>query len=153
MCPSGPLQGDRLPVPLNFWSYGPGRPPEASPFVKVGWKQVLRLRKNRIRLGFIFYRILRTINKNAYLIIELGISAKRRKDEVNRLNEVYVDMIPEKPTIQKCLKYLCQTEPYRMLRDWSYQMKAGPLPSETAADPPDYTDVSFTYTLNVFFIY
>lgn len=39
---------------------------------------------------------------------------------------------------------MCQTEPYRMLNDWTYEMSADPISSETTAlSQPDFTDVSF----------
>lgn len=64
---------------------------------------------------------------------------KRRNDEIKRLNELYIDIIPVKNTLQKCLKYLCQTEPYRMLKNWSYEMQADPLDdSEQPAATPEH---------------
>ena len=80
------------------------------------------------------------INFNYNVYFNTGISSKRIKEELKRLNEAYTDCIPENETIQKCLKHLSQREPYRMLRDWSYSLSARPLPSETAADPPEFTD-------------
>ena len=70
----------------------------------------------------------------------LGTPAKRRKDEIRRLNELYVEIIPTQKTIQKCLKYLCDTQTYRMLRDWSYEDPTDPLPSNIPSGPPEFTD-------------
>ena len=69
----------------------------------------------------------------------IGTSLKRRTDEVTRLNKLYADIVPVKHTLHKCLKFLCQKEPYRMLRDWSYDMSTDPLPSQ--ASHPEFTDV------------
>lgn len=72
-----------------------------------------------------------------------GTTAKRRSTEIKRLNARYVDTIPMKHTIQKCLKYLCENEPYRMLSDWSYEMEAEPLPSDQGTSTiPELTDVN-----------
>lgn len=66
---------------------------------------------------------------------------KRRNSEINRLNEIYRDIVPIKITLSKCLKYLCQKEPYRMLKDWSYEMNSDPLqydePCDETATPTD----------------
>ena len=70
----------------------------------------------------------------------LGTTGKRRNAEIKRLNELYVDILPDKKTIQKCLKYMCQTEPYKMLRDWSYEMIADPLTSDHGSNA-DFTEV------------
>ena len=43
-----------------------------------------------------------------------------------------------KQTLQKCLKYLCQEEPYRMLRDWTYEMEMEALHEQ--ASQPEFTD-------------
>ena len=66
---------------------------------------------------------------------------KRRNDEIKRLNEVYGDVIPLKHTLPKCLKYLCQNEPYRMLKNWSYEIEADPLAIDKNTSPPEFTDV------------
>ena len=73
-----------------------------------------------------------------------GTAAKRRKDEVNRLNEAYGTLLPVKQTINKCLKSLAQTEPYRMLKNWTYELSANALEEDNTAttDYPDFTDVS-----------
>ena len=39
-----------------------------------------------------------------------------------------------KQTLQKCIKYMCQTEPYRMLKDWSYEMTTDPLLTDAEND-------------------
>ena len=43
---------------------------------------------------------------------------------------------------------MAQTEPYRMLKNWSYELSANALDEDhtarTAADHPDFTDVSIT---------
>ena len=74
----------------------------------------------------------------------LGTSSKRRNDEIKRLNQAYLTLLPVKLTIQKCLKYMAQTEPYRMLKNWSYEMSAKSL-DEDNTDQPDFTDVIKKY--------
>ena len=66
---------------------------------------------------------------------------KRRNSEIKRLNDLYVNSIPVHNTLSKCLKYLCQTEPYRMLCDWSFEMNGDPLDDEGSTAAPDITDV------------
>lgn len=63
--------------------------------------------------------------------VESGISTRRRNEAISRLNSLYVDVVPAKKTIQKCLKYLCEKESYRMLKDWSYENSLDPLQSES----------------------
>ena len=68
----------------------------------------------------------------------------RRNEEIKRLNDLYVDIVPVKMTLQKCIKYFCQTEPYRMLKDWSYDMEADPLTaSDEPAPTPEMTEVLY----------
>ena len=69
----------------------------------------------------------------------IGTSVKRRNDEIKRLNDLYVDIVRVKHTLQKCLKYMCQTEPYRMLKNWSYEMEAFEI--DEPADSPQATEV------------
>ena len=76
------------------------------------------------------------------ICVYIGISNKRMNDELLRLNQVYVEMLPIRHTIQKCLKQLCETEPYRMLKEWTYEMHSEPLPEDKSSPHPDYTDVS-----------
>lgn len=73
-----------------------------------------------------------------------GTAGKRIDDEIQRLNEAYMNLLPAKQTISKCLKYLSETEPYRMLKDWSYQLSASALHEDNNAhtDQPEFTDVS-----------
>ena len=73
----------------------------------------------------------------------IGITAKRRSQEVQRLNTLYGETIPIRSSINKCLEHLCQNEPYRMLRDWTYDVNMDPLPSEENASQPEFTDVRF----------
>lgn len=63
-----------------------------------------------------------------------GTTTKRRNDAISRLNSLYLDILPAKKTIQKCLKYLCEKESYRMLKDWSYGGNSDPLQSESEDD-------------------
>ena len=63
-----------------------------------------------------------------------GTPAKRRNAEVKRLNGIYEDIWPSKKTIQKCLKHMAQTEPYRMLKDWSYEISADPIDEDNVFD-------------------
>ena len=77
--------------------------------------------------------------------MHLGTTARRRNDEVKRLNDLYVQSVPLKHTLQKCLKYLAQTEPYRMLKDWTYDMSTDPIEEDATSGPPDFTDVSITF--------
>lgn len=69
---------------------------------------------------------------------------KRRNSEIKRLNGVYGEVVPVHQTLSKCLKYLCQTQPYRMLADWSFEMNGDPLDDGSTAGP-DFTDVRFIY--------
>ena len=77
-----------------------------------------------------------------HLIFPSGISAKQRNDEIAQLNATYVQMLPLRPSLQKCLKYICQTTPYRMLKEWTYEIEAEPFSEDQGTGPPDYTDVS-----------
>ena len=62
---------------------------------------------------------------------------------MNRLNKLYGEILPKQKSIQKCLRHLCQTEPYRMLREWSYEMNCDPL-SDLEGDPTDVSlDTSY----------
>lgn len=70
----------------------------------------------------------------------LGCTSKRRTDKVSRLNALYANILPIRRSIQKCLKYLCQTDPYRMLKDWTYEMATDPIQS---GGEENNTDVSF----------
>ena len=72
-----------------------------------------------------------------------GTTPKRRNAEIKRLNDVYNEIIPLKNTLTKCIKYLCQTEPYRMLKNWSYEIHADPLESDEPPGTPDFLEVLF----------
>ena len=86
----------------------------------------------------IIFRRQPTVNlKKKYFIV--GIPLKRRSEEIVRLNDVYQNMVGVKHTLEKCVKYLVQTEPYRMLREWSYEISASPLGEDV--EPDDFTDV------------
>ena len=80
-----------------------------------------------------------------FTVFLLGTSSKRRTEEVKRLNELYSNILPDQETLQKCLKYLAETESYRMLKDWTYDLSNNPIEGEkqtsTAERPPDFTDV------------
>lgn len=87
------------------------------------------------------------INKEEYFILyysnSLGTTVRRRTEEIQRLNEQYLEIVPVKLTLQKCIKYMCVNEPYRMLKGWSYEMEAQPLDNDQpAAATPELTDVS-----------
>ena len=43
---------------------------------------------------------------------------------------MYVKMLPVKQSFQKCLKYICQTKPYRMLKEWTYEIESEPFTEE-----------------------
>ena len=93
--------------------------------------------KNRIRCVF--------FSKNIFMAVKLidyfsGIPLKRRSEQIIRLNDLYQNMVGVKHTLEKCIKFLAQTEPYRMLRDWSYEIAATPLHDDV--DTEEYTDVS-----------
>ena len=63
---------------------------------------------------------------------------------MKRLNRLYGDVLTVKLTLQKSLKYLAQTESYRMLKDWSYEVSEDVIPDDDnagAAEQPDFTDV------------
>ena len=75
----------------------------------------------------------------------IGTSSKRRNEEIALLNKVYGELVPVKRTLNKCLKYLCQNKPYRMLSDWTYEMSAEPLPGDEPASVPEFTDVGVFY--------
>ena len=77
------------------------------------------------------------LTKVNYLIL-LGTTSKRRNEEIARLNKMYVDLVPEKQTIQKCFKHLCQSNAYRVLRDWCYGNESDPLQTSSH---PEFTDV------------
>lgn len=47
-------------------------------------------------------------------------------EEINRLNELYLHILPKMKTLPKCLTYLCQKESYRMLKDWRYDDETAP---------------------------
>lgn len=82
-----------------------------------------------------------------------GTTSKRRNKEVERLNELYLDILPLQRSVQKCLKYMCQTEPYRMLRDWSYEMLAEPLRNDPGPSS-DFVEVRMEQiSSRVFYIY
>lgn len=77
---------------------------------------------------------------------------RRRNEEIRRLNEVYRDILPVKETLQRCLKYLCQSEPYRMLKNWSYEEHADPIESEDdQSGTPEFNDVGFSLLFFFFF--
>ena len=61
-----------------------------------------------------------------FLSILPGTTVKRMEDETDRLNEEYQEIVPAMKTLPKCLKYLCQKESYRMLKDWNYENEAEP---------------------------
>lgn len=86
-----------------------------------------------------FFLLCYETSSNIYLI---GTTAKRRNAEIKRLNDLYLEILPVKQTLQKCLKYMCQTEPNRMLRDWTYEMIAEPLTREHGSND---SDVCFLY--------
>lgn len=74
----------------------------------------------------------------------LGTTSKRRNQEIDRLNNLCQDILPMKSSLQKCYKYMCQTEPYRMLRGWSYDMIADKIPNEEqSTEQPEFTDVCY----------
>ena len=80
-------------------------------------KFLLKIRKDRS--GGIGYRFFK---KYFFVVFKyIGTTYKRRIDEVNRLNALYIDLLPEKKSIQKCYKYICEKEHYRMLKDWPYE--------------------------------
>ena len=54
-------------------------------------------------------------------------------DEIAVLNALYVKMLPIRHTLQKCLKCLCETKPYRMLKEWSYEIEPDLLQEEEVA--------------------
>lgn len=56
---------------------------------------------------------------------------------MQRLNDLYKNALTSNNSIQKCIKHLCETVPYRMLKDWSYELEADLLPDETQLPPPD----------------
>lgn len=58
-------------------------------------------------------------------------------DEVKRLNQLYKEILPEMKTLPKCLKYLCQKESYRMLKEWSYDNMQDPLPEGSNSGEDD----------------
>ena len=79
-------------------------------------------------VAFYFFHILHFIK---------GTSTRRRNDAISRLNSIYLDIIPAKKTIEKCLKYLCDKGSYRMLKDWPYEMNSDPLQSESESENDD----------------
>ena len=85
----------------------------------------------------------------ANYIYFIGTNSKRRSQEVKRLNEFYANIVHIKETIQKCLKFLCQNEPYRMLKDWTYEMKMDPITNHIALEDVDESsDVNTYFTSN-----
>lgn len=72
---------------------------------------------------------------------EDGTSVRQRNAEIKKLNALYSDVIPVKHTLPKCLKYICQSKPYRMLKDWTYELEAERLDNSGSADTPELTDV------------
>ena len=40
---------------------------------------------------------------------------------------------------------MCETEPYRMLKEWTYEMHSEPLPKEKSSSHPEFTDVSIHF--------
>ena len=90
--------------------------------------------------------------KKILLIYFLGTTANRRNEEISRLNRFYVESIPVHKTIMSCFKFLCETEHYRMLKDWTYQINSDPLPSETPH--PESTGVcSVSVSSSIIIIY
>ena len=74
-----------------------------------------------------------------FFAFQLGTTQRRRDEEIQRLNSIYSDVVILKSSIHKCLKYLCQTEPYRMLKDWTYEIHADPIEGES--NIPDIAEV------------
>lgn len=71
-----------------------------------------------------------------------GTTSKRRNEEIKRLNNLYLDVVREKQTLQKSIKHLAQTESYRMLKDWTYDVSAAPIEGiQGSTGQPDFTDV------------
>ena len=60
------------------------------------------------------------------------------------MNKLYEEIVPTRQSIQKCLKQLCQSEPYRMLSEWSYDVNCNPL--SDSEEEQDLTDVSYIPT-------
>ena len=78
-----------------------------------------------------------------------GTSTRRRNEAISRLNSLYLEILPTKKTIQKCLKFLCEKESYRMLKDWSYDNSSDPLQSESEVDNTDLDNATNEILVNL----
>ena len=56
-------------------------------------------------------------------LISTGVDQSRREKEMERLNECYSKLIPDKSDMRSCLSHLISMESYRMLNGWSYSLK------------------------------
>lgn len=74
---------------------------------------------------FTFFISFNALQPIPTVFLKKGVVSKRRNDKITRLNERYIDSLGIKNTIQRCFKYLCQSEPYRM-----YKENADPIPTE-----------------------
>ena len=80
--------------------------------------------------------------KRLFFFYQTGTTLKRRNAEIRKLNDLYVEIVPKKLTLQKYLKHLCHTKPYRMLCDWSYENEPAQVQDDEQKDAPDFTDVN-----------
>lgn len=79
----------------------------------------------------------------SYIFLPLGVEQSRREQEVDRLNQSYIDVIGEKGDIKSCLSHLVSTESYRMLDGWSYSLNPKSLrPGSRSIPLAEQTDVS-----------
>lgn len=76
--------------------------------------------------------------------VEEGVPRQRRNDEVARLNNKYQGIIAEKKTLKACLKHMIETESYRFLSKWTYEVLPKPLRGH-----PDFPNMTEVYVLCV----
>ena len=78
-----------------------------------------------------------------YYIIT-GVEPFRRDKEVERLNQLYSEVISRRTDLSSCLLHFVKTESYRMLDGWTYSINPEPIRNgQGALELPDQTDVIY----------
>ena len=83
------------------------------------------------------------VNDRENNFFTIGTEVSRREEQLSRLNAEYKRMVDVAMNMESIYHYLVNTENYRMLAHFEYNIEETPLRSARIAVAPPMTDVCF----------